>query len=514
MESINSLDLEIFNNEHNREYMEILNEMRCEDCNKIAIPPYKFKNKTYCFSCIEKIEISNIGSVIGPSRVEIMIIEKLKINCANCNQLINAIQLIHHQKNCLTSYKKIKTEIINYSFPKDCFILVSSQSDDKCDSCLQKVINKETHDCISILNDLLTKLNNRILSMEKRIIEFQGNQNGLTNKKANLDRGIIQRSMFSKDPQKIYFNKILIDYEGRNLPNMFTIYESVNSLVILAFPTKHYNINLISIDNINETIGTLKGHSNTIFCVRYYRESKTKDYLISSSNDHSIKVWDLSLLLCFLSIDKAFNSVYIWSCIIISQNKENYIISSVWNNELTKIHDFKGNLVKQFGDIKDKTIFIDYWNDNIEKENYVINCNNKDVKLYDFDSGRIFKSFQQGNLESSHCSAFIKLKERKPILYDSDNKGFLRIWDIYSLSLLLSIQIGECIIGIIFWNDNYILASDECNIIIVDLRLGKKVGTISNVNQTNTIGTISKIYLPHFGESLFTGDNNRICLWN
>ena len=162
---------------------------------------------------------------------------------------------------------------------------------------------------------------------------------------------------YKSDPSLLNFHSKFVYYDGINLPNIFSIFELEKDL-ILAYPAKDYNIDLIKIKN-KQVLKTFIGHESFIFCIRHKKLNLT-DYLISSSYDQSIKVWKLSNFSLMMSIENCHLSTSLYSCLLVCINNNEYIISSVFDNELIKVYDMNGILIKEMGNTEDKTLFIEY----------------------------------------------------------------------------------------------------------------------------------------------------------
>ena len=253
---------------------------------------------------------------------------------------------------------------------------------------------------------------------------------------------------------------------------------------------------------------------------RHYLVSKV-DYLLSCSMDRTIKLWNLNSLLCEVTVGNGYKSTFLFSSHIMQVNKTNYIITSVADPEPIKVYGFNGNIYKTITNGKDKVAFVDSWkNTSISnEESYIISCNNNDVKMFNFFNGKLFKTFQQKNCEASwHYSAFVAETELKSLLFESDNKGFIRIWDILSGVLNKSIKTPDCIVGILLWNENYVLGACKGGIRIIDLKSDTIVKTLGGKDNF-LYGTLVKFIHSDLGECLMTScgggyKENKISLWN
>ena len=271
-------------------------------------------------------------------------------------------------------------------------------------------------------------------------------------------------SYFHTNPAKLQFNQMITDYDEGTLPNMIAIYENVHRKIILAYSSKNYSINLLQIVT-RRVDGTLKGHRSSIKCIKYYYDSNSEK-LISSSTDNSIIIWNLINYSCQIRLTDLYNSSYIFSCLLVNIDDNPFIISSALSNEVMKIFCLDGEFQGDLGS-RDFTIFIDYWFDPFQIEHYIINCNNHNVKLYNFRTKELYKSFRAK--DCFHHTAFITTQNKCHRLFVSDSRGYISIWNVYTQIMESSIFVGIHLKTIISWNDDYVLVTEKEKIKIVDL---------------------------------------------
>ena len=118
--------------------------------------------------------------------------------------------------------------------------------------------------------------------------------------------------------------------------------------------------------------------------------------------------------------------------------------------------------------------------------------------------------------EDGHFSGFIYNKDDDDYLCTSSKNGYIHIWNLYSKSILKTINIDGCKLShIIQWNDKYIIVADYDNkqFKIIDLEQNKIAGiTEGNIDK---VISIKKINLPKYGESLISAsDDKNIKLWS
>ena len=111
---------------------------------------------------------------------------------------------------------------------------------------------------------------------------------------------------FYLDPKKLKFKGKFTDYDGFPLMDNFAIFKNYDKQLVLACPINSFCLSIINIQN-SQLIFSLKGHTKQIYFVKYYKKEK---YLITSSHDKSVKIWNIKELNCQLTINNCYNSEY------------------------------------------------------------------------------------------------------------------------------------------------------------------------------------------------------------
>ena len=187
------------------------------------------------------------------------------------------------------------------------------------------------------------------------------------------------------------------------------------------------------------------------------------------------------------------------SCMIL--NEAQYILTCsiyhvfcVWNS--------KGQLLKE-NKIVNFLFFIDTWQDPKNGELYVIIGNDSDVTSYTFNDLNIYKKYSDGKV-SNHFSARVN---DKGLLYETDRKGDLRIWNFHTGDLIRKIENNVELNGVCLWNDQFVLAGGAFGkLILFDLK-DEGVKKIIAINESFVRTVISFIY-PIYGASVFTYSSN------
>jgi WD40 repeat protein len=319
---------------------------------------------------------------------------------------------------------------------------------------------------------------------------------------------------FTSDPKELKYKKDITDkcQKSYTIDSVFTVFTSLEGKNLVAWGNATFVIEVydLSTDSI---VNTFSGHTSHIYIVRHFR--KTCDYLLSTSYERNCKVWNLKNNSCVATVNSCHSGYYLYSALIIFDELKDstpFIVTTA-PNEFTKIWDFKGNHVKDIAAVSDYTYFINIWYDNKNNKIYIVNANSSDVKIYDFRSGDLFKTFKSESV-TWHMSAFVHDLYDVPHLYETDGNGHLRIWNINTGNIFKDIHVTGCNLrGLCLWNDTYVIAaSSDKSFKIFDIEKGSFT---SISGHDNVLCTIEKIEHPNYGECLLTSAiDGKIKLWN
>ena len=180
------------------------------------------------------------------------------------------------------------------------------------------------------------------------ILSYNRNNNNFILNEINKLRNEIkelkkQNNKFIKeiDILKSYHNnpknfKLLSDidkdsYACTNLDNIFTIFKSVNDVLMLVYSNK--NKSLISYDLNNQKLITeIKNcHDKYISNLRHCLDKKNKRDLVMSISfkDNNIKLWDVYNWNCILNIPQVNNNGFLDSACFLEDNNQYFIVTSI-----------------------------------------------------------------------------------------------------------------------------------------------------------------------------------------
>ena len=362
----------------------------------------------------------------------------------------------------------------------------------------------------------------------KKYINGQKNINNNINNKINNE--IITPSENIKvDPLKFSVKKVLTDsaYCPFALDNTFTVFKScINNDILLVYCCKNNSLKCDDIINKKNIKTINNAHDNNIMTLKHFNDTiNNKDLILSiSSLDKMLKIWDTTNWECVLKVimNNNSNSFISSACLLSSEKDKNIyiIISSDSEYDDLKIFSFYGNQIGKFNNSKkDKSYSLESYFDKKYKKNYIISCNNKNVKSYDFSSQNLYKTYFDGNSNNDHFSA--KIWENKNLeeidLIETDVDGFVNIWNFHSGKLIKKINCckGIQLRGICIWDENNLfVAADDNSIKLIDIKTEKMKKSFKG--HSRTVCTLYKIFIPQLGESLISGAYNeeQIKLWN
>ena len=456
-----------------------------------------FKNKI-----MEKLTKLNEQLIESNSRYELSGSEEFE----NIN-LEETTKSIEKNKNNQKELEKIIALIKKYS---DNEKLLTKQKD------LENIIYTKT---------LYDSMQSKSFSVQEKITSFSN--------KLDSDGKIILSNIFIKKPENGLFSiegkrfktnpstlKFKIDLSTKaqksfTIDNVIAVYVGYDGNSYLAAPiSTTFEIEIMNLKD-SKIVHSLKGHSAHIYIVRHYFQRKSStDFLISTSSERKVKVWNLKTYECHITLNKCHTGTYLYSALLLFDNINNlnYIVTSC-PNEYMKLWDFdSGKFIREIGSTSDYTYFINYWNNN--NINYIINANSSNVKIYGINKSKeIYREFLAPQ-STWHMSAFVERMNDINYLFESDGNGYLRIWNIEKKEIYKSIQASGCNLrGICFWNDRFIIAaSSDKGFKIFDLENNKNIITIHGLE--SILFTVQKIIQPLHGESLISsGIDGNIKLW-
>ena len=417
-----------------------------------------------------------------------------KYESKNANDFVNQVKFLFDTHQFIKVAKNINDQIyINQ---------LTNITEDKKEKLNSKID--------SILKDLEADLDSKLSLVEEEIILSTENPSIYTSYNFSFK--------LQNDPQELVFKKDICSnaHKTNSIDRVFCAFKSFLGEALIVWGSSNNNIEYYDCEKEKIVKTFHQAHSQTIFSCRHYPYVKKRiDYIITSSYDRTVKLWDYNQNTYDLCISNAHGGYYIYSVSVLFniQEDKNYVITSS-SNEKMKVWDFKGNYIRNFGQDSESTYFIDVYYNKMKKQYYIINANSVDVKSYEFDTGNLYHKYK-GIPQTWHMSAVINETKQGQLLIESDGTGRIRIWDFNTANLLKNIASTYSLNlrGICLWNDRYLFAAgNDYQVKLFDLEEGKFIKSFKG--HSSTVCTIEKIKHPKYGGCLVSqGLDGKLKLW-
>jgi len=322
----------------------------------------------------------------------------------------------------------------------------------------------------------------------------------------------LNKDKFNSNPKNFIYKKDITDklQKSYTIDSVFCAFTTFDGKCYIAWGCPTFTVEVYDLIQ-DKLVKSLTGFSQHIYITRHFFDKiPKKDYLLSTSYSKICKVWDCQNFSNIVTIKNCHTGAYLYSGLIIFDSSfvSSPLVLTVAPNENIKVWDFEGVLVNQINTSTDYTYYLNVWyDDRDEKCNiYIINANSKDVKIYDYKTGKVYKTFYNVELQAAwHMSALVENIKNKPYLFESDGQGNLRVWDIETQTIYKKILVdGINLRGICFWNEQFVLvAGTDKTVKVIDYMKEKLEGTIEANN--NILCTVDKIRHPILGECIFSG---------
>lgn len=378
--------------------------------------------------------------------------------------------------------------------------------------------------------------------------------------KFNLYKSKIKESLFKEEIleikslsqlKQIYDDPIDFSPNSNFLTKKFTIFEHSNGHTLFAYPTSQNTIKIEYFDkfindekkaieakqpkpNIMQAMNltvrdkwlyfTLSSHGGKIIDLIYYRKEQS-DYLISSSEDGAIKIWDITKLSAYLN---NVNEYYKSNCVktllghqgkIIAMKVyydplhcTNLIVSIGYMDKIKVWNMLTGQFIRDLSDANkgshDNLLCLAY----LDKQNYMFtgNSTSKLIKVWDFDRGEIQKVINYGQNKKIVDICFDEDVARLFVLDDTGLCAYANLKTIDSSLKLEVASLEDCGCersGFVKWdNDILIVYCKNGMIYQYDMRTGKIVDKLKIANTFISYAmnfihiTKKKVLLIHSGD--------------
>ena len=438
------------------------------------------------------IDIKTIGN---EKKLKKLIEEGNKLSTPN--NFINSIKILNNRNKSCTLVNKLNDKISANKIISN----ISNINNNKEN--LEKKID-------SILKELETKFDESLESLTSSLL--------IQNKTQKISFTLSQFVSFNTNPKNLYYKKNICNtaHKTNMIDKVFCAFSSFKKQNLVVWGNyNHLEFFDIDEDKIINTISN--AHNSTIYCCRHYPDIRNKiDYILTTSLDYSIKVWNVNKFSCDVFIRNAYMTKNIFSaCLLLNEYSNHIYIVTSCVNDFMKLYDFTGKYRFTFGNRDGNTFFVNSYFDIKNKKYYIINGNGNDVKSYYGKNGKLYNKYQ-GLPRSFHTGAVIYETKIEVILIEIDGNGYIRMWNFHNANLIKSIYTNSFLNlrGICLWNYKYlIIGANDHQVKIVDIKQGKISKNFKE--HTATICTIEKINSKKYGECLLSqGMDGTIKLWS
>ena len=182
----------------------------------------------------------------------------------------------------------------------------------------------------SILKELEADLDSKLNQVEEEIILSMDNPSIYTSYNFSFK--------LQNDPQELVFKKDICSnaHKTNSIDRVFCAFKSFLGEALIVWGSSSNNIEYYDCEKEKIVKTFHQAHSQTIFSCRHYPYVKKRiDYIITSSYDRTVKLWDYNQNSYDLCISNAHGGYYIYSVSILFniQEDKNYVITSS-SNEL------------------------------------------------------------------------------------------------------------------------------------------------------------------------------------
>ena len=434
-------------------------------------------------------------SIMNDKKLKKIIEEGNKLSSPN--NFVNSIKLLNNRSKSSEIVRKLNEKILANKICSN----ISNIDDNKVK--LEKKID-------SLLSELEKKFDESFETLKSTLLNIS--------KTPNISYYHSQYNSFKSNPKNLYFNKDISSnaHKYNTIDKVFCVFNSFYKQNLIVWGSSLYALIFFDLDT-DKIIKTINNaHNQIIYCCRHYPNTKKKiDYVITTSFDRSVKVWNVNNFTCEVDIKNIHTNKNVFSaCLIFDEIKDHSYIITSSATDFMKIWDFNSRLKHTFGTSDGNTIFINTYYDIKDKTYYIINGNGTDIKSYNFKNRQLYKRYI-GRPRSYHTSAIFLESKTEIIMIETDGNGYIRFWNFHTAELIRSIFTKPFIIlrGMCLWSVKYLIvgASDH-QIKLIDIKSGKIVNSFKD--HIGKVCTVERINSKKYGECLLSqGLDGKIKLW-
>ena len=456
---------------------------------------------------IEENNNNKINYICNFSLEEIVQINKIFYSHNNKIELLIEYLTNILEKNIIT----INKHIIN-------LILSINENEIKIEFTLSKI----SSNYIKNINYAIKIKNNKINIIENKLIKYENNNinknellySMIEKNQKKFENQMNKQFFFNSDPRKLTFNTEITQNcscARWTVTHSFDVFKSIfdEYLIVYGNNSKNYSIEFYNITNkkLNENLTINNPHSDKIVNIKhYYYELNKQDFILSSSQDKSIKLWELFSLKNLLTINHFSESIYILCEMIFFNDRiqnDYYIITSA-DQEL-KIWNKQGENIKTF---THENSYLNKYYENFKY--YIIHGNEGKIGIRDIENGEIIHKYGENDDKGYHWVEITSIYDKKRVIGAHYHDGYLKIFDYDSEKLVKKFpyEKTEHNFSFCLWNEKYILVGYIYSIRLFNIDEGTMVKELDGKFSGWGILTIYKFYHPTLGDCLIGNDHD------
>ena len=259
-----------------------------------------------------------------------------------------------------------------------------------------------------------------------------------------------QHIYFNSDPTKLASNITITENCSsctQTTNNSFYIFKSIlnDYLVIYGINSKNYSIEFYDITKkkLNENLTINDAHNNRIGNIKhYYYELKNQEFILSSSQDGTVKLWQLysvkNLLILNHSAQNEDDLRLLCEMIFIDRSKNDYYIITGRNQEI-KIWNNKGENINTYA--IEGTNFLTKYYYNFKYYLLYGGGRQSNIEIRDIESCEIIHKYNESNV--CHWAEIYEINNEKRVISADYGDKFIKIFDFDTENLIKSFSIEE-----------------------------------------------------------------------
>ena len=263
--------------------------------------------------------------------------------------------------------------------------------------------------------------------------------------------------------------------------NSFDIFKSIFNeyLVVYGNNSKLYSIEFYDITKkkLNENLTINNAHNNRIVNIKhYYYELKNQEFILSSSQDGTIKLWQLysikNLLILNHSPQRENDLRLLCEMIFFNRTKNDYYIITARCQEI-KIWNNKGENINTYA--IGGTIFLTKYYYNFKYYLLYGGGGQTNIEIRDIENCEILHKYQRSNV--CHWAEIYEINNEKRVISADYGDKFIKIFDFDTEKLIKSILIenNNFIYSFCLWNEKNILVGVDNSIKLFNIEEGKLI---------------------------------------